>query len=81
MLEKFSEAVWTYCFAIMELFDTFLERTHAVVGLGLPLLVMVGIGMFLPNWVQACVWLFVLGPAVAATITMIIHSLLLTRGR
>jgi hypothetical protein len=81
MLEKLAEAVFAYCFAIMELLDTFFERTHAVIGLGMPLLVMAAVHLFLPKWVEAGVWVFVLGPAAAATITMIGYGLLLARRR
>jgi hypothetical protein len=79
MLEKITEAVFAYCFAILEGFGAFIERTHVVVGLGVPLLVMAVVHVFLPRWVEAGIWAFVLGPAAAAAVTMIAHGLLLTR--
>lgn len=79
MLEKFTEAVFGYSFAILDVLGAFFERTHAVVGLGVPMLVMALVHLFLPHWVEVGVWVFVLGPAAAAAVTMIVHGLLLTR--
>lgn len=79
MLENFMDAVFGYCFAILEGFGAFLERTHAVVGLSVPLLIMASVHLFLPRWVEAGIWVFVLGPATAAVVTMIVHGLLLNR--
>lgn len=79
MLEKFSAAVFGYCFAILDGFGAFFERTHGVAAVGVPLLIVVAVHLFLPRWVEAGIWAFVLGPAAAAAITMIAHGLLLTR--
>ncbi|KQV30584.1 hypothetical protein [Massilia sp. Root335] len=79
MLEKFTEAAFGYCFAILEGFGGFFERTHAVVGLGVPLLIMAGVHLLLPPWVEAGIWTFVLGPAAVAAVTMVAHGFLLTR--
>lgn len=79
MIEKFTKAFFGYCFAILEGFCAVFERTHAAIGLGAPLLIMAAVHQFLPRWVEAGVWLFVLGPAAIAAATMIVHGLLLTR--
>jgi hypothetical protein len=79
MLERFTEAVFSYSFAILDLLGAFLERTHAVVGLGMPMLVMALVQLFLPQWVEVGVWVFVLGPAAAAAVTITVHGLLSTR--
>jgi len=79
MIEKFIEAVFSYCFAILEGFCAFFERTHTAIGLGVPLLIMAAVHQFLPRWVEAGICLFVLGPAAMAAATMIAHGLLLTR--
>ena len=79
MLEKFTGAVFGYCFAILEWFGAFFQRTHAVVGLGVPLLTMASVSLFLPRWVEAGIWVLVLGPAAVAALTMIVHGLFLIR--
>lgn len=79
MLEKITEAVCNYCFAILDGFGSFFQRTHGAVAVGVPLLIMVAVHLYLPRWVEAGIWAFVLGPAAAAAITMIAHGLLLTR--
>jgi hypothetical protein len=79
MLERFTEAVFAYCFAILDGFSALLERTHAVVGLGVPLLIIAAVHLFLPRWVEAGIWAFVLGPAAAAAVTIVAHGLLLAR--
>lgn len=79
MLEKFTEVAFSYCFAILEGFGGFFERTHAVVGLGMPLLIMAAVHLLLPRWVEAGIWAFVLGPAAVAAVTMVAHGLLLIR--
>lgn len=79
MLEKFTEAVFGYCFAILAALNAFFERAHALVGLGVPLLIMVAVHLLLPRWVEAGIWVFVLGPAAAAAVTLIAQGLLHTR--
>jgi hypothetical protein len=79
MLEKFTEAVCDYCFAILNAFGAFFERTYGVVAVGVPLLIIVAVHLYLPRWVEAGIWAIVLGPAAAAAITMIAHGLLITR--
>jgi hypothetical protein len=79
MIEKFTEAVFGYCFAILEGFCAFFERSHAAVGVGVPLLIMAAVHQFLPRWVEAGVWVFVLGPAALAAVTVVAYGLLLSR--
>lgn len=79
MLKKLADVAFAYCFAILELFDTCVERTHAVVGIGVPLLVLVGGLLFLPTWVAAGIWVFLVAPAAAAAVTLLVHGWLLTR--
>lgn len=79
MLEKFTEAVFGYCFAILDGFGAFFEGTHGALAVGVPLLIMAAVHLYLPRWVEAGIWVFVLGPAAAAAITMIAHGLLLAR--
>ena len=79
MIEKFIEAVFSYCFATLEGFCASFERTHAAIGLGVPLLIMADVHQLLPRWVEVGIWLFVLGPAATAAATMIAHRLLLTQ--
>jgi hypothetical protein len=79
MLEKFTEAVFGYCFAILDGFSAFFERTHGAAAVGVPLLFMVAVHLYLPLWVEVGFWAFVLGLAAAVAITMIAHGLLLTR--
>lgn len=81
MLEKFAEAVFAYSFAVAELLGAFFERTPTVIGLGVPLLLMVGAHVCLPPWVGAAIWTFVLGPAAAAMTTVIVHGLILSSRR
>jgi len=79
MLEKILEAVMSYCFAILNGFGAFFERTHGAVAVGVPLLIMAAVHLFLPRWVEAGIWALVLWPAGTAAGTMIAHGLLLTR--
>lgn len=81
MLEKIGEGVFAYSFAVLEVFFAFIERTHAVVGLGLPLLIMIVVHLYLPIWVAAALAAFVLAPAAAAMVTMIVEGLVLSRHR
>jgi hypothetical protein len=81
MLEKIAEAVFAYSFAVLEVFFAFFGRTHAVVGLGLPLLVMIAVHLYLSIWVVAALIAFVIAPAAAAMVTMMVEFFLLTRRR
>ena len=81
MLEKTFDAVIAYCFGVAELFCTFFERTHAVIGLAVPLLIMILVHVYLPAWAAVAVATFVVAPAAAAMTTVIVHGLLLTRRR
>lgn len=56
MLEKFTEAVFAYCFAILDGFSAFLERARAVVSLSVPLFIMAAVHLLLPRWVEAGIW-------------------------
>ena len=79
MLEKIVEALFAYCFTILEAFFAFIERTHSLVGVGLPLLVMVGVHQYLPIWVETGLAAFVLVPATTAMLIVIVEGLVLTR--
>lgn len=81
MLEKFTDAVFAYCFAMLNLFDAFIERTPDPLAVGLPALFMVGVHYYLPIWVEAGILALVFAPAGAAMITMLVHGLLLTQRR
>jgi len=63
----------------LEGFYAFFQRTHAAIGLGVPLLIMAAVHQFLPRWVEAGIRLFVLGPAAMAAAIMIALGLILTR--
>jgi hypothetical protein len=81
MLEKIVEAVFGYCFAILEVFDALLGRTHALVGLGLPLLATVAVHLFLPRWASVALAAFVWIPAGAAMGTVVASGWAQTRQR
>jgi hypothetical protein len=81
MLEKTVDAVVAYCFGLFELFCVFFERTHALIGLGVPLLIMIGILQYLPLWVRVGIHVFVVIPAAAGMMIMIIRGLLLSKRR
>jgi hypothetical protein len=81
MLEKIINAVSAYCFDVLEIFFAFFERTHALVGFGVPLLLIIVMNMYLPIWVAALITTVVLAPAAAAMAGMIIDLMLLTRRR
>lgn len=77
MLEKIEGAVWEYCFTILEVFCAFFERTHTAVGIGMPLLAMIAAHLFLPVWIAAGVAAFILAPAAAAMVAVIVEGVLL----
>jgi hypothetical protein len=79
MFEKTIDAVFAYCFGVLEVFCAFFEATHAVVGLGVPLVLMIAVHLYLPIWVGAAIASLVLVPAAAAMVVMMIEGLLLTR--
>lgn len=79
MLEKTIDAVLAYCFGVLEVFCAFFERTHAVIGLGVPLVLMIAVCLYLPIWVAAAIATLVLTPATAAMVVMMIEGLALTR--
>lgn len=79
MTEKIFDAVIAYCFGVADVLCMFFERTHAVVGLGVPLLMVILVHLYLPAWVAAMGAAFVLAPAAAAMMTVVVHGLLLTR--
>jgi len=81
MLPKVEQIVSGYCFGLLELFCSFFERTHVLVGVGVPLSIMATVHLFLPTWVGAAIFLLVLAPAAAAMVTVAVHGLLLNRNR
>lgn len=81
MLEKTVDVVFSYCFGVLDVFCAFFERTHAVVGLGIPMLFVILVHAYLPAWVAAAIAVFVLAPAAAAMGIMLVEGLLLTRRR
>lgn len=76
MIEKFIEAVFSYCFSILEGFCAIFQRTHAAIGLSVPLFIMAVVHQFLPRWVKTEIWLFVLGPAAIPAAIIIAHGVL-----
>lgn len=81
MFEKTVDAVFAYCFGVFELFNVFFERTHAVIGVGVPLLIILGMGYYLPLWIEVSILLLVITPAAIAMMTVIIYGLLLSKRR
>lgn len=81
MLEKTVRVIDAYCFGVLEVFFAFFERTHAVVGLGVPSVLLVAVHFYLPVWVAAAIAMLVLAPAGAAMVVVIIECLILTRRR
>lgn len=81
MSEKIIDAAFAYCFSILEVFVAFFERTHAVVGLGVPMLVMIAVHVYLPAWVAAAIAAFVFAPAAAAMVSVIIEGLFISHRR
>ena len=81
MSEKIINAVSAYCFDVLEVFFAFFERTHALVGVGVPLLLIIAMNVYLPTWVAASIATVVLAPAAAAMVAMIIDLMLLTHRR
>lgn len=74
-LEKIEEAVFAYCFGVLELFLNFIERTHAVIGVGLPMLAVVAVHTFLGRWGDLSLLLLITVPAGAAMCKMIVDCL------
>ena len=81
MLTKIETGFHAYCFAILELFDSFVGRTHAVIGIGLPMLIIVGVHTFFPRWGDLALFSLIIFPAAAAAGTMIVDFIVLSRRR
>lgn len=81
MLEKIAEGVFLYSFSVLEVFLAFFERTHALIGLGLPLIFMIALHLYLPTWVAAGLIAFVIAPAAAAMGTLLVEGLMRPRKR
>ena len=81
MLEKIAAGVFFYSVSVLEVFLAFFERTHAFVGLGLPLMFMIALNLYLPAWVAAGFVALVIAPAAAAMGTLLVEGLLLSRKR
>jgi hypothetical protein len=79
--QKILSGTHTYCFKALELLLTFLERTHAVIGIGLPVLVVVAAHAFLGRWGTFAVLMLAIIPAGAAACKMILDGLVLTKSR
>lgn len=79
MLDNVVDGVFAYCFAVLGVFSAFFERTHAALGLGVPLLAIIAVHLYLPVWVATILAALVIAPAGAAMITVIVHGLLLNR--
>ena len=81
MIEKILNALIAYCFGVADVLCIFIERTHAVVGVGAPLLLMTALHLYMPTWVAAGVAALLLSPAAVAMIAAAGYGLLSTRPR
>jgi hypothetical protein len=83
MFEKIAELISTYCFAVVDVYLAFLGRTHAGIALGIPVLFFIGVSIYLPGWVTAAIFVFVVWPAATALIVVVgtMYGLLLARSR
>lgn len=79
--EKIEAAMFAYCFGVLELLLNFIERTHALIGVGLPMLAVVAVHTFLGRWGDLSLLLLVILPAGAATGKMIVDCLVLSKPR
>lgn len=81
LTEKITGCLHAYCFAVLELILNFIERTHAVIGIGLPMLVVAAVHQLLGRWGDLALFALVVGPAGAAMVKMIVDGLVLSRPR
>jgi len=79
--EKIEATISAYCFGVLELLLNFIERTHAVIGVGLPMLTVVAVHTFIGRWGDFALFMLVLLPAGAAMCKMIVDCLVLSKPR
>lgn len=79
--EKIESAIFAYCFGVLELLLNFIERTHAVIGVGLPMLTVVAVHTVVGRWGDVALFMLVLLPASAAMGKMIVDCLVLSKRR
>lgn len=66
MLERVGDLFASYCVWVFSMVGAWIERTHGVVGVGLPALGVVVMSLFFPVWVQVLFAVLVVAPCVAA---------------
>jgi hypothetical protein len=81
IFEKIETGLHADCFVVLELFLNFIERTHALIGIGLPMLAVVGVHTFFGRWGDLVLLMLVISPAGAAIGKMIADCLALSKPR
>jgi hypothetical protein len=81
LTEKITTWAHAYCFAVLELLLNFIGRTHAVVGIGVTMLAVVGVDALFGRWGNLALFVLVIGPAGAAMVKMIVDCLVLSKRR
>lgn len=81
LTEKATAWVHIYCFTVLEILLNFLERSHAVIGFGVPMLVAAAVHVLFGRWGDLAFFALVVGPAGAAMVKMIFDCLMVSRTR
>lgn len=66
MLEKIGDLFMDYCMWVFALVTAWIEKTHGVVGVGVPMLVIVAMNQLCPVWVNLIFVVGVVVPSVSA---------------
>ena len=75
MLEKIADSAEAYCTYMLSLMCGFIERTHGVIAIGLPLSFLIAVKTFLPFWANAAIWGLFMIPAAVGMIMLLIVGL------
>lgn len=81
LTEKITTWAHAYCFAVLELILNFIGRTHAIVGFGVPMVIVVGVDALFGRLGDLTLFTLVVGPAGVAMVKMIVDCLVLARPR
>lgn len=81
MLERVEKLITEYCIWVFSMVGVWIEKTHVVVGVGLPALGFIAMVHFLPVWVHYVFFVLVVAPCMAAFSGIVVYALCHSRRR
>lgn len=77
MLEKIERCLSGYCIGVLSVLFSFIERTHGIIAISVPLLATIAVHLFFPVWISVTLAVLLWIPAAIGMVVIVVNSWML----